>query len=287
MTHILINGEYNETISVLDRGLHYGDGLFETLKVLRGRPLFLEQHLQRLRQGCERLRLAQPQWNALREETQILAKDAERAVLKILLTRGQGGRGYRIAERSSTNRIIIRYPFPHYPEHFYRHGVEVRMCDTRLAANPQLAGIKHLNRLEQVLARSEWQEESIAEGLMMDHNGHIVEATMSNVFLVGNGRLCTPDVKTCGIAGIMRQQVLDMAQDLGISHDITEVKKSDLLTASEIFLTNSVIGIWPVRKVLAEAYIDYKIGPVTEKLMQTLAGLEMRQEGSQEVRQEV
>ncbi len=282
MINILINGESCDTISVLDRGLHYGDGVFETLKVIRGHIMFLEQHLQRLFQGCERLRIPQPSRETLLKETSALLNDEEKAVLKIIITRGHGGRGYRLPETPHSNRIIIRYAFPDYPPAYYHQGINVRFCDAVLSNNVALAGIKHLNRLEQVLARSEWQDESIAEGLMLDVKGNIIEGTMSNVFIVSHSRLLTPDLAKCGVAGIIRQQVINTAQDLGISHDITEVKKEDLLTADEVFLTNSLIGIWPVRKIVhisnqKNARIDYKIGPLTRQLMQALSREETRQ----------
>jgi len=281
--NIVINGKPCDTISALDRGLHYGDGVFETLKVVRGHIMFLEQHLQRLQQGCERLRIPQPSMEALVQEANSLVNDEAKSVLKIIVTRGGGGRGYRLPDNARNNRIIIRYAFPGYPQTYYRQGVTLRICDQRLSANATLAGIKHLNRLEQILARSEWQDESIAEGLMMDQEDNIIEGTMSNLFLVNEDRLVTSDLKNCGVAGIIRQFVLDMAQEMGISHDITVVKKEDLLTAGEVFLTNSLIGIWPVTKLLhistqKSSQIDYKVGPITGRLMQGLTREEARQE---------
>lgn len=274
MASILINGESQSTVSVFDRGLHYGDGVFETIKVVQGRAVLLEQHLQRLQMGCERLRISQPSREVLSHEINLMVKDQAKAVLKILITRGDSGRGYRIAEHGHSNRIMIRYGFPVYPPEYYRQGVTIRLCDGGLSDNPRLAGIKHLNRLEQILARSEWQDESIAEGLMMDRKGNIIEGTMSNVFLVNEDCLVTPDVTTCGVAGVMRQQVLDTAQDMGISFDIIEVKKQDLIRAKEVFLTNSVIGIWPVKQIMRISgetdACDYPIGPLTAQLMQTL-----------------
>jgi 4-amino-4-deoxychorismate lyase len=282
VVNILINGKPGDTISALDRGLHYGDGVFETLKVVRGHVMFMEQHLQRLLKGCERLRIPPPKPEVLIEETNALVGDEEKAVLKIIITRGRGGRGYRLPENEHGTRIIIRYAFPDYPQAYYRYGVILRLCDMRISANPALAGIKHLNRLEQVLARSEWQDESIAEGLMMDHKDNIIEGTMSNIFVVQQDRLVTPNVKTSGVAGIIRQQVLNAAQDLGISHDISEVKKEDLLTADEVFLTNSLIGIWPVKHLVhisnqKNVKISYKIGPITGQLTQELSKEEVRQ----------
>lgn len=272
MVKILINGAPQDTISVLDRGLHYGDGVFETIKVLRGRMVLLEQHLQRLILGCEKLRLPAPLLDTISDEAKSLIQAGENAVIKILVTRGQGGRGYRIPENVRANRILIRYPFPDYPVERYQQGVNVYLCASRLSTNPQLAGIKHLSRLEHVLAASEWQDETIAEGLMMDQTGNIIEGTMSNVFHIIKDCLITPDLKNCGVAGIMRQQVLEVAQDLGISHDIKVVKIEDLFAAQEVFLTNSVIGIWPVKTI---QHKHYDSGSITQRLMRELGRREV------------
>jgi 4-amino-4-deoxychorismate lyase len=272
----LINGEPENTISVLDRGLHYGDGIFETIKVTGGRLLFLEQHLQRLIAGSKRLGFPQPPVDRIVAEAKSLVDGTAEAVIKIVVTRGQGGRGYRLPEHTRLNRIIIRYPWVDYPERYYTAGVTMRLCNSRLSANPQLAGIKHLNRLEQIIARSEWQDPSIAEGLMLDQEENVVEGTMSNVFLYKGNRLTTPPLRNCGVAGIMRQRVLNIAQDLGISFDISEVKPKDLLSANEMFLTNSLIGIWPVKEFIHDGgVIGYQPGPITRQLTQALAQREL------------
>lgn len=281
MSAILINGEVRDSLSVLDRGLHYGDGVFETIKVMHGRAQLLEQHLQRLHEGCKRLRISQPSLEVLTGEINALARGQTRGIVKVLITRGEGGRGYRLPEHARSNRILIRYEFPLYPPDYYLQGVRIRLCSATLSANPQLAGIKHLNRLEQILARSEWQDDSFADGLMADPQGRIIEGTMSNVFLVNNARLITPDVSRCGVAGIMRRQVITAAQELGIPIDISEVKPEDLMRAGEVFLTNSVIGIWPVRTLVprGDAPIDYAVGPVTRQLMHALAQSESQGQG--------
>ena len=272
MVKILINGLQQDTISALDRGLHYGDGVFETIKVHLGRLVLLEQHLQRLNEGCKRLRIQLASLDVIIDEAKALIQGEVNAVIKIIVTRGQGGRGYRMPASADNTRIIICYPFPAYPAERLKEGVKICLCTNRLSINPQLAGVKHLNRLEHILAANEWLDDSIAEGLMMDQYGNIIEGTMSNVFLVSNGRLITPDLTNCGVAGIMRQQLLDAAQDLGISHDIREVKKEELFAADEVFLTNSLIGIWPVRKI---EHRDYSGGLTTQRLMQELVRREV------------
>lgn len=264
---MLINGQAADTVSALDRGLHYGDGLFETLAISKGMPVHWERHLQRLLQGCDRLGFAAPDTAALTLEAQRLCVGQTCAVLKIIATRGSGGRGYRPALAAPPTRIMARYPWPEYPAANAQDGVCVRLCSTRLGSNPALAGMKHLNRLEQVMARAEWTDATIAEGLMFDQNDHVIEGTMSNFFLVRDGQLITAELTHCGVAGIVRGLVIEWAAQQGLRCDVRPVPRDELFSADELFLCNSVIGIWPVRALEAQRYVP---GPVTRALMQTM-----------------
>jgi 4-amino-4-deoxychorismate lyase len=246
-----VDGVPSTSVNLLDRGLHYGDGLFETLSVRDGRIQLLDYHLQRLRQGCERLSLTMPKIDTLHDELHHAAKDQGRAVLKLIVTRGAGGRGYGPPQDAVPTRIVFRYPQPDYPADNWEQGVRLRVCDTRLGRNPRLAGLKHLNRLEQVLARSEWNAaEDVAEGLMLDEMGLVIEGTMSNVFAEPEaGVLATPALGRCGVAGVMRRHLLEQAQRVGMTLRIMDMALADLMQAREIFVCNSVIGVWPVMAV--------------------------------------
>lgn len=263
---MLINGQPQHQLDAGDRGLLYGDGLFETLAVTEGRPQHWERHLRRLSAGCERLRIPLPDTALLEAEAARLCRDAQRAVLKLVLTRGAAGRGYRMPLEASPTRLLALYPWPDYPARYYTEGVEVRVCQTRLGLNPALAGIKHLNRLEQVLARAEWGDE-VQEGLMLDTEGGVVEGTMSNVFLVAGGRLLTPVLTRAGVAGIMRERILEAAGGQGIDVEVRPLGLADCEAAEGLFLTNSLIGIWPVRR-LAEKH--FTIPPMARQLMEAL-----------------
>lgn len=261
-----------ETIDALDRGLHYGDGVFETIAVSGGRPELWERHLTRLETGCARLAMPMPDRSALRESAERLAKDMARAVLKIIVTRGVGGRGYAPPEQVRPNVVAGLYPWPDYPQAFGRSGVTMRIAATRLGDQPLLAGIKHLNRLEQVLARGEWREPAIAEALMRDGAGNAIEATQSNIFAVIAGILATPDLSRAGVAGVMRELVLERAAALELAPRIEILSLDDVLGAEEIFLTNSVIGVWPVRKIIGEGIArDYAVGPATRRIADDIA----------------
>ena len=140
-------------------------------------------------------------------------------------------------------------PWPAHPFEFSEQGIQARFCDTRLAVQPKLAGIKHLNRLEQVLARNEWGEDDIQEGIMRDSRDNLIEGTMSNLFILNGDTLHTPDLSECGVQGIMRKQVMDLAAELGFSVNCTDYRRDVLEQADGLFFTNSIIGIWPVRQL--------------------------------------
>lgn len=264
----LVDGRPAAKLNILDRGLHYGDGVFETLAVRAGEPQLWEWHWERLARGCARLHLAGPDPETVRREAYGLVRDVSRAVLKILVTRGPGGRGYRPGRTAATMRTLLVYRAPDFPPAHWRDGVAVRRCATPVAINPVLAGIKHLNRLEQVLARSEWDDDGIAEGLMLDTTGRVICGTASNVFAVRGAALVTPDLADCGVEGVMRRAVIDAAATLGLTVTQASLRLDDLLRADEVFLTNSLFGIWPVRSIDGAAL---RTGPVARRLAQRLA----------------
>ena len=264
---MLVNGIESDLVPVADRGFQYGDGLFETLAVENGVPEFLSRHLERLQKGCERLDIDYPGDQLLSEEAFRIAKGATAAILKIIVTRGCGGRGYRIPERTKSTRVISIHPRREVRDELSNRGIRAKLCRTRLGINPSLAGLKHLNRLEQILARSEWNDPQIQEGLMLDSEGYVIEGTMSNLFLVRSGGLETPQLDRCGVAGIIRALVLGHAQLNNIPAEIKRLTVGDLESADEIFITNSVIGIWPVVEFNGAAY---DLGRFTLKFMQWL-----------------
>lgn len=268
---VWINGRPDGTLSPAERGLHYGDGLFETIACPGGRPRFLALHLERLRGGCERLGIRFPAPDELRREILAVAAGARRAIVKVLLTRGPAvARGYLATGAERPTRLTLRYHWEEEDPRLAADGVAVRTAALRLAENPALAGLKHLNRLEQVLARREWSDGNIAEALMFSASGRLISGVMSNVFLVEGGRLRTPRLDRCGVAGIMRQVVLREAARAGIEAEESALECADLERARELFLTSAVTGLRPVRSVDGRAC---EPGPVTRELRQRLAPL--------------
>ncbi|MFM8332004.1 MAG: aminodeoxychorismate lyase [Candidatus Methylumidiphilus sp.] len=262
---VLVNGVATRNVDAADRGLHYGDGVFTTLPVRLGVPLFLNRHLARLQADAARLGIPFPEHSLLAAEASSLAARHPHSVLKILLTRGVGGRGYRCPTDCAGTRVLSAHPPPDYPETIKKAGARVRLCGLRLGLNPHLAGVKHLNRLEQVLARAEWDDDGIREGLLLDYEGFLVEGVMSNVFVVQGGRLRTPLLDRCGVAGVMRGLVLDLAREMGTAEEVCRLSVEDVFQADEVFLTNSVIGLWPVSQLEDQAFA---VGPLTRLLAQ-------------------
>ena len=237
------------SLSASDRGLAYGDGVFETIAVIDRQPVLLEPHLLRLFRGLTQLRFdVLPEHNCLQQDIETLAQTITRGVIKVIVTRGEGGRGYTPTPSQPTV-VLSQHDWPVYPADYWQQGIDVLVCETRLAQQPALAGSKHLNRLEQVLASQECAHVHCPEGLMVDTQDQLVCGTKSNVFLVKGKSLLTPKLDQCGIQGVMRDTVMDLAKQFGFAVSEQRLTLVQLQQADEVFLTNSLMGIWPVANV--------------------------------------
>jgi len=248
MNKILVNGSEQTTVDVRDRGFQYGDGLFETIAYKNGQLQLWDEHLQRLQQSAERLSLASVDESLWLDDIKKLDLSGD-AVIKLTVTRGVSGRAYAYGNEHSVSRISAAYAWPEYSES-NSPGVTSCLCETPVSMNSALAGIKHLNRLENVLARNEWNDSTIAEGFMLDQNQHVIEGTMSNVFCVLDDELYTPSLEYSGVAGVMRQHVIELAEKNNIPVNIIDISKQNFLHMDSVFITNSLIGLWPVTKIL-------------------------------------
>lgn len=271
----LVNGVAGGELSWLDRGLHFGDGVFETIACLHGRARFLALHLERLGLGCRTLGFPPPAQELLRHEVGRLAAAQDRAIVKLIVTRGPATvRGYAVSGQEQATRLAIRYPWPVEDPVLQQQGASVRIAAMRLGENPALAGLKHCNRLEQILARSERGAAEAAEALMLSSSGKLVSGTMTNVFLVDgpeqSPRLRTPAIDSCGVAGVMRRIVLREAARAGLMATECALWPADLAAATEIFLTNARVGVWPVGRLGERALLP---GPVTQRVQRMLQPL--------------
>jgi len=246
-----------DTVPASDRGFMYGDGLFETLRIVGGRVPLWERHCARLRDGCARLRMPLPDLPAMREEVVRLVAGLPDAVARVTVTRGTGERGYA-PPSSPAPRVVVSVAPLALDAGPYAEGIAVRLCETRLADQPLLAGMKHLNRLEQVMARAEWSDPAIGEGLVADMAGNVICATAANVFAVFGDTLVTPAVDRCGVAGVARAEIAALRPV-----SLSPMNPERLAGADEVFLTSAVRGILPVRAFAARTW---RPGPVTRAL---------------------
>ncbi len=256
---MLINGLAADMVPALDRGLAYGDGLFESIRFIGARAPLWPRHMQRLGEGCLRLRLPPPDTATLWREALAVSQGMPHAVVRITLTRGVGARGYAPPATAQPTRVVAAFAPPRMAAAAYVEGIRMRVCVLRLAEQPALAGMKHLNRLEQVLARAEWNDPEIAEGVLCAGDGRVISATMANLFAVVDGQLLTPALDRCGIAGVGRAEVLAVCPQVRI----TTLAMDALHAASEIFLSSSVRGIVPVRSIASWQYVP---GTVARRL---------------------
>jgi 4-amino-4-deoxychorismate lyase len=263
---VLVDGVACDSVAATDRGLAFGDGVFRTIAVRGGRPLNWTWHYRRLVADCATLMIAAPEGQLLLAEIRRAAPGD--AAAKVIVTRGEATRGYAIAPAARPTRVVMAFEAPRFPAAHAERGVTVRRCRLALAEQPLLAGAKTLNRLENVLARSEWDDPDIAEGLCADAAGRVVEGTMSNLFVVAHGRVATPDLSRCGVVGAQRERVRELLAREGVACAVEDMGWEAIAGADELFLTNSLIGAWPVARLEARRW---EAGPVTRRVQRLIA----------------
>lgn len=268
---IILNGQRfknadQASVSPLNRGLLYGQSVFETIAVDDGLPLLLDQHLARLVHGAERLQIPLDA-AAMEHDIYALAEDQNLAVLRATACMEAGGRGYRNPSKPTGLRIISLHDYPQHPQHYWLEGINLGLSDLRLGSQSVLAGIKHGNRLEQIIARNAWQEDW-QEALLLDQNENVIEATHANIFALKKDTLYTPSLHRAGVAGVMRDYVLSLADKVGVEPQVVSLSESDIDTADALFVTNSVIGLWPVKQFKNQQFNDLSFAHKLLKLLE-------------------
>lgn len=256
---MLVNGRPGNLISIRDRGLLYGDGVFRTMPARGGRVQNWPLHFEKLLFDCTRLAIPCPDFELLSQELRNLLGHHPNGVIKLVVTRGAGERGYRPPESAVASLFWDASPGYVAPDDWATIGVKVRICDLRLGHQPALAGIKHLNRLENVLAAAEWNDPAIAEGLLLDGSDNVICGTRSNMFLIKENQIITPDLSRCGVTGVQRSRVLSWANKHGYAPQIRDVQLNELFGADELFLVNSIIGLWPIRQLEQSRWASFPI----------------------------
>lgn len=271
MQYFSVNGEKQETIAITDRSIAYGDGIFTTAKIEQGKIEFLAAHMKRLIEGCHHFNIPFEQHDILLKEIITIARNYSLAVLKIIITAGSGGRGYSKDGANSPLSIVSIHEFPSHYQEWKEKGINISNGSIRLGLNPLFNGLKHLNRLEQVMIRKELDSSSADDFVVTDLNGHIVESSCANIFWFKEGLLCTPKIDNAGIKGVYRQALLSFEPSIQqVKHHLDE-----LTHVTSMFICNSIMGIVPIKKYnnktldiqpviqLKERYIKSQQGNIT------------------------
>ncbi|MDP2071543.1 aminodeoxychorismate lyase [Methylotenera sp.] len=250
----IINGDFNQVITPLDRGFAYGDGVFRTMLMRNGQPECWPLHYQKLVADCAAIGIVCPSAELLMNDMQQLISIKEltdnlSSVIKVIITRGEGERGYAVPAVTNPTRVIVKSAMPSYAKENFVIGVNLHVCKTRLAVQTKLAGIKHLNRLENVMARMEWHDENIFDGVMLDQYENVIECTMSNIFARFDKVLVTPDLSQCGVAGMTRQRIMGLVSSLNLTVEVEALPLIKLTQADEVIICNSLYGAFQVSKI--------------------------------------
>ena len=256
---MLVNGKQGILIGIRDRGLLYGDGVFRTLLACKGHALHWPLHFQKLQRDCAVLGIPCPGFAILSAELNNVLLNYPDGVVKLIVTRGSGIRGYALPDSIEPTRIWDVAPKTEYPLELAIHGIKSRFCQFRLSRQPRLAGVKHLNRLENVLAAAEFKDSDVTEGLLMDEEDHVIGGTRSNLFLVSQGKLITPELSHCGVAGVQRDRVMAWAEQSNMPIQVCEVGLDEVMNADEVFVTNSVMTLWPIRELGKRCWTDFPV----------------------------
>lgn len=260
---IWVNGEKTDKVSVLDRGFSYGDGIFTTIKVANSHCELLPQHIERLQQGLIKLSIASIDFENLFEDLTAKSKNLQNGVLKVIITRGQGKRGYSSVGCDSPTIVISASSVAPSYQQWQQEGVELGVSTIALGINPLTAGIKHLNRLEQILVKQQIDDNKWTDAVVLDCQGHVIETSMANIFLCKDNIVYTPCLTSSGVKGLMRQQVINYLDDNNIDIIEDRFKFGAIINADEIFITNCLMGVVPITGVDTTAF---SIGKITSML---------------------
>lgn len=268
-----INGTRQKTVSAFDRGLAYGDGLFATMRCTKDGVLFLDAHLARLTQSANRLGI---EWQSSIELEYLITSLVQQEhkafngdfCLKLLLSRGVGGRGYQPPEKAATTEIISLHSIPTHYRRWQSAGIALQTSHMRLALQTRLAGMKHLNRLEQVLIKAQTLDEGFDDWLVLDTQDTIIESSMANLFLIKNSQVVTPSLHLSGVAGVMREQLIYWFIEAGFNVDIRPVAYTELDQFEQVLLSNSLFGVVGVNRIDQLAFSPSEL---TQKIIRTLS----------------
>ncbi|MDX7991357.1 aminodeoxychorismate lyase [Xenorhabdus littoralis] len=246
-----INGNQCDLLPVNDRAVQFGDGCFTTIRIERGQPALLPLHIKRLQKGVEKLFMPELDWSCLEHHIKQVVEGCESGVLKVILSRGAGGRGYSIDGTVQTTQLLS---LSSYPEQYItqrQKGVSLELSPISMGINPHLAGIKHLNRLEQVLIKRFIEQSKVDDALVLDSDGLLVECCASNIFWRKGKNVYTPDLSQCGVEGIMRQKIIELLAESDYNLSCIMRYPEALAHADEVLICNSLMPVIPVNQIQA------------------------------------
>ncbi len=258
----LVNGQPQDFLSVSDRSFQFGDGCFSTLLTCKKQIQAWNYHRERLVSCLKVLCISEPNWHQVYEWCNSVVLDGEKSGLKIHISRGTGRRGYGIAGASTPTVTITAFDYPLHYNEWISKGVSLGICETHLGHQPLLAGLKHNNRLEQVLVKAEIEHNDWNDAVVCDLEGKVIETSVANLFWVDSDfRLCTPKLNLSGVSGVMRKQVIEEA----ITKKVTLIERdftiNEILNAKEVFMTNALLQVCPITSI---DKTHFEIGSLTK-----------------------
>ncbi|MCC2522526.1 aminodeoxychorismate lyase [Vibrio coralliilyticus] len=260
-----VNGHTTDSISLSDRSFQYGDGCFTTMLVINGRIQHLDKHQERMQSCLNLLGITPPNWREVEDWLEKACIESTRSGLKLHISRGEGGRGYSPTQVTLPNVTISAFNYPAHYEQWQADGICLGVCHKRLGVNPLLAGHKHNNRLEQILLKAEMDQQGFPDGIALDVSGHVIETTMANVYWVKQGVIYTPDLMNAGVAGVMRRVIVERLSSCEHTLSIGHYTFEELSDAEEVFISNSILGVAPVKSIGTQTF---SIGTITKKIQE-------------------
>ena len=240
--------------------MQYGDGCFTTMLVEQGQIRLWPYHLARLQKTVDVLAITPPDWQAVTDTVHALAPTlcapetvtsvpVDKAGIKILISRGSGGRGYSPTGCHDTQVVISTFGWPEHYSQWQQDGITLGICQQRLAHAPMLAGLKHLNRLEQVMLKREVEQQGGVDAIALDIDGNVVETVASNLFWRRGDQVYTPDLELSGVAGVMRRHVIELLKAMGYHTRLVKAPIDSVLAADEVFITNALMALVPINEI--------------------------------------
>ncbi len=264
----LSNGKFQK-ISPFDRAFQYGDGIFRTFVVENRKPCHWKYHYKKIVEDCLAIKISPPNEKVLLSDIQSLFKTKKKAVGKFIISRGISDRGYKFGTDISHNRFLIKTKMPSYPKEYFKFGINLHVCKQRIFPSI-LSGIKHLNRLDNIMARQEWRDNNFADGILLDQSGNVIECISSNIFMRCGKVIYTPKINQVGIKGVTRGIVIELSQKLGFRVKELVFNLNKLLEADEVLVTNSLFGVLQVKKIKNRSWPHQELASLLNESLKNL-----------------